>query len=204
MGAVFSGIVRAPMTSVLIIIEMTSGYSLILPLMIANMTAYGLARRRRPTSVYEALLEQDGIHLRDKAVMDALEGVKLGRIFVPGAPLVLFAQQGPAREMVRTAGAQKVYPVVDAVGKMVGLITDEELDMLRGEPDIDLLVNAADVMRPAVSVTAEDDLHTALELMLANGIGRLPVLDEEGKVLGLVDEAAIAKVYLRGRNSPAD
>jgi CIC family chloride channel protein len=63
MGAVFAGIVRAPMTSILIIFEMTGGYGLVLPLMIANMTAFALARHWRHTPVYEALLEQDGIYL---------------------------------------------------------------------------------------------------------------------------------------------
>ena len=63
MGAVFAGIIRAPMTSVLIIFEMTGSYGLVLPLMIANMSAYALARRWRPTPIYEALLEQDGVTL---------------------------------------------------------------------------------------------------------------------------------------------
>ena len=63
MGAVFAGIVRAPMTSILIIFEMTGGYGLVLPLMIANMSAFALARYWRHTPVYEALLEQDGIFL---------------------------------------------------------------------------------------------------------------------------------------------
>jgi CIC family chloride channel protein len=63
MGAVFAGTVRAPMTSILIIFEMTGGYGLVLPLMIANMSAFALARYWRPTSVYDALLEQDGIFL---------------------------------------------------------------------------------------------------------------------------------------------
>ncbi len=66
MGAVFAGIVRAPMTSILIIFEMTSGYGLVLPLMIANMSAFALARYWRHTSIYEALLEQDGIYLDPK------------------------------------------------------------------------------------------------------------------------------------------
>jgi len=68
MGAVFAGIVRAPMTSVLIIFEMTGGYGMVLPLMIANMSAFALARHWRHTPVYEALLEQDGIHLPHKSV----------------------------------------------------------------------------------------------------------------------------------------
>ncbi|MGD0912729.1 MAG: chloride channel protein [Terracidiphilus sp.] len=63
MGAVFAGVVRAPMTSVLIIFEMTGGYGLVLPLMIANMSAFALARTWRHTPIYEALLEQDGIFL---------------------------------------------------------------------------------------------------------------------------------------------
>jgi len=63
MGAAFAGIVRAPMTSVLIIFEMTGGYGLVLPLMIANMSAFALARHLRHTPIYEALLEQDGIYL---------------------------------------------------------------------------------------------------------------------------------------------
>ncbi len=63
MGAVFAGIVRAPMTSILIIFEMTGGYGLVLPLMIANMSAFALARQWRHTPVYDALLEQDGIFL---------------------------------------------------------------------------------------------------------------------------------------------
>lgn len=63
MGAVFAGIVRAPMTSVLIVFEMTGGYGLVLPLMIANMSAFALARHWRPLAVYDALLAQDGIIL---------------------------------------------------------------------------------------------------------------------------------------------
>jgi CIC family chloride channel protein len=63
MGAVFAGIVRAPMTSVLIVFEMTGGYGLVLPLMIANMSAFALARHWRHVPVYEALLAQDGIQL---------------------------------------------------------------------------------------------------------------------------------------------
>jgi CIC family chloride channel protein len=68
MGAVFAGTVRAPMTSILIIFEMTGGYGLVLPLMIANMSAFALARYWRHTPVYEALLEQDGIFLRHQSL----------------------------------------------------------------------------------------------------------------------------------------
>ena len=63
MGAVFAGIVRAPVTSIIIIFEMTNNYSIILPLMIANITSYVLATELSPTPIYDALLAQDGIQL---------------------------------------------------------------------------------------------------------------------------------------------
>jgi len=192
------------MTSVLIIIEMTSGYSLILPLMIANMTAYGLARQLRPTPIYEALLDQDGIHLRDKAVMDVLEGIQLAEVLVRDAPVITFAPAALAREIAGTPREQEVYPVIDASGQMVGVVTTEEIEMLREEPDLGLLVNAADVMRPPIAVKAGDDLHTALEMMLANGVRRLPVLDPGGRIEGFVDEAGIARAYLHGHTARTD
>jgi chloride channel protein, CIC family len=65
MGAVFAGVVRAPMTSVLIIFEMTRGYGLVLPMMIANMSAFALARHWRKVAIYDALLDQDGIDLHE-------------------------------------------------------------------------------------------------------------------------------------------
>lgn len=84
MGAVFAGIVRAPMTSVLIIFEMTGGYGLVLPLMIANMSAFALARHWRKVPVYEALLAQDGIHLHHEAA--PIEPAEAPEIHVPVLP----------------------------------------------------------------------------------------------------------------------
>src|SRR5258708_3914774 len=63
MGAVFAGIVRAPMTSVLMIFEMTQDYAVIVPLMIANLVSFFMASRLQREPIYEALAVQDGIHL---------------------------------------------------------------------------------------------------------------------------------------------
>src|SRR6202166_1883284 len=63
MGAVFVGIVRAPMTSVLMIFEMTQDYAVIVPLMIANLVSLFIASRLQQEPIYEALAVQDGIHL---------------------------------------------------------------------------------------------------------------------------------------------
>ncbi len=63
MGAVFAGVVRAPMTSVLMIFEMTQDYAVIVPLMIANLVSLFISSRLQRQPIYEALAVQDGIHL---------------------------------------------------------------------------------------------------------------------------------------------
>jgi CIC family chloride channel protein len=208
MGAVFAGIIRAPMTSVLIIIEMTGGYSLILPLMLANMTSYVLARHFRPIPIYEALLEQDGIHLGSKRATDEIERVRLQQFTTDVAQVRSLRLSDTADDVVkarREQPKQLVYPVADQVGKIVGIITPEEVAILSEEPDLHSLVNAADLMRPTVSVDIDDDLGFALQTMISNGLSQLPITDHSGRCVGFVTEADIAKAYLgmqRPRSMP--
>jgi CIC family chloride channel protein len=63
MGTAFAGIVRVPMTSVIMIFEVTRDYSIIVPLMISNLISFFISRRLQPEAIYEALSHQDGIHL---------------------------------------------------------------------------------------------------------------------------------------------
>jgi CIC family chloride channel protein len=63
MGALFAGIVRAPMTSVFMIFEITQDYEILVPLMVANLLSFMIARRFQPEPIYHALLHQDGVHL---------------------------------------------------------------------------------------------------------------------------------------------
>jgi CIC family chloride channel protein len=64
MGTLFAGIIRAPMTSVLMIFEITQDYQILVPLMLANMLSFLISRHYQHEPVYHALLGQDGIHLR--------------------------------------------------------------------------------------------------------------------------------------------
>ncbi len=69
MAALFAASVRAPLTSIVLIMEMTNGYSLILPLLTACLCAYGVADLLGDLPIYEALLERD----LEKEVDEALE-----------------------------------------------------------------------------------------------------------------------------------
>jgi CIC family chloride channel protein len=198
MGAVFSATIRAPMTSVLIIVEMTSGYSLILPLMIANMSAYVLARRWRPEPIYEALLAQDGIHLGDGTVLDTLQELKLAPLVRRRSAFVSFTPDADAATLldaVRADPRQQVFPVLGPDAKVVGLLLPEDLEAVTDAPAGSL--RASDVMRAPLTVRAEDDLRTAFELMRTEALREVPVLDAVGVVVGFIDEASIVEAFLR-------
>src|SRR5271156_6261750 len=63
MGTLFAGIIRAPMTSVVMIFETTQDYAVIVPLMISNLVSFFISSRLQREPIYEALARQDGIHL---------------------------------------------------------------------------------------------------------------------------------------------
>src|SRR6266571_4564162 len=63
MGAAFAGIIRTPLTSVIMIFEVTRDYTIIVPLMIANLIAYYISQKLQKEPIYEALAHQDGLHL---------------------------------------------------------------------------------------------------------------------------------------------
>src|SRR5262249_50064486 len=71
MGTLFAGIIRAPMTSVFMIFEITQDYQILVPLMVANMLSFVISRRYQPVPVYHALLHQDDVHLPSAATQGA-------------------------------------------------------------------------------------------------------------------------------------
>jgi CIC family chloride channel protein len=202
MGAMFAGVIRAPITSVLIIIEMTGGYSLILPLMIANMTAYVLARRFRPASIYEALLEQDGIKLQHPADPGPLRSALS---FASEAQPVALTPEMPAVEVLlrcSDSDGRHVYPVIDEERVLLGLLTQEQLGMLASDPELVAITTAFDLMRPPVFVRADDDLAQVIDKMLTSGLRELPITDDAGHLLGCIDDQSVAKAYQRQPGAP--
>lgn len=128
MGTAFAGIVRAPMTSVIMIFEITRDYSIIVPVMIANLLSYFISQRLQPEPVYEALLHQDGINL--PPAREHISGLTVEQAM--RAPAEVAA--GNERVADRLSGigrlhggvGQAVWPVVDD-GRFLGMITQQQL-----------------------------------------------------------------------------
>ncbi len=125
MGALFAGVIRAPVTSILIIFELTGDYNLILPIMLANLTSYAIASKLRQVPIYEALLLQDGINLRKFPILRPSQGwqsmpvssIMTNTVHTLQADMSL----ADAYEKIKDEGF-KVYPVVDEQMHYIGLV----------------------------------------------------------------------------------
>ncbi len=84
MAAFFTAVVRAPLTGIVLVVEMTGDYSLVLPLLVASLTAGGLADFARSRPIYEALLKRDLLRWQEKP--ELTETLLLELSVVPGAP----------------------------------------------------------------------------------------------------------------------
>ena len=107
MGTAFAGIVRVPLTSVIMIFEITRDYSIIVPLMIANLISYFISSRLQEEPIYEALQHQDGIHLPSGArAREAL--LMVGHAYRAGSAQTLRPARRSAGARVGGSGARGV------------------------------------------------------------------------------------------------
>jgi CIC family chloride channel protein len=182
MGAVFAGVIRAPITSVLIIFEMTGGYALVLPLMLANATAYLVARRFQSRGLYDALLDQDGIRLlHASTAATQLEGLRVAQAMTSSVQTI--AGESSVERTLDSIQQQEFssYPVVDGFGRCLGLTNLARLRRVVAEGGGGRPV--AELVRLKEYVYPEDALFRAVVRMNALGTRQLPVVEKEDQSL---------------------
>ncbi len=187
MGAVFAGIVRAPMTSVVMIFETTRDYTVIVPLMISNLVSFFISARLQRQSIYTALAFQDGIHL---PTADTLQQYRQHQVInaMRAATEILPAQitVREALERVRSS-TLTTWPVTDVPG-VVGVINlaTLEAEYTKGA-GTEFLSDLVDE-RSFPHVHKDQPLDLALERMGAAGLELLPVVSraDMNKLEGVV------------------
>lgn len=203
MGAVFAGVIRAPITSILIIFEMTGSYGLILPLMIANMTSYAFARRFRPVPVYEALLEQDSIFLphRSGSVKHALEQIRVGDAM--RTDVVTLADTLTVSDAVELVQAHELttFPILNSEFQCVGMITEmrlrRSLSEAKGLTKITFLADRTHTVYP------DHLLNRAVTRMNNASVRQLSVVErgDARRFLGIITMTDIVRVQAEAINA---
>jgi CIC family chloride channel protein len=189
MAAMFAAVARAPLTSILIVFEITQDYKLIWPLMLAVSLATLITDLLSPESVYTMPLIRKGIRLVSSSEVDVLDAVKVGDVMSWQDPLAPHMTLAEAREILELHGHHGAA-VLDQ-RKLIGILSMS--DILRVETG-----TVADAMtaRP-VTVTDGFPVSEALERMAALGVSRLPVVSEDDPthLVGMFRRGDVVKAY---------
>jgi CIC family chloride channel protein len=172
MGTAFAGIVRTPMTSVIMIFEMTRDYSIIVPLMISNLISFMISQWLQPEPIYEALALQEGVYLPTGESRDELAGIRVGQVMQIGQePLPVETIVRDADQALAKMG-RNAWPVGDSK-RLHGLITLREIEEASQWQQLGELISPDS---PFPYVHPDHPLSLALERMGAHGIDTVPVV----------------------------
>lgn len=198
MGSFFASVIRCPMTSIVIIWEMTGQYALILPLMAGNILAWLLASKMQPVPLYDALLLQDKINLKK---MPHYVGDQDWRnlpvsTIMTFDPVYVLADSSPEAMLRQIAdGGLKhhAYPVLDAGGRLTGMVTHHELEtsVNGGAATIRDLVGD----QTLVTLRPETSIRDVAQTLVMEDVLQAPVVSskDDRKVMGIVTLHDIAR-----------
>jgi CIC family chloride channel protein len=182
MGTAFAGIVRTPLTSVIMIFEMTRDYSIIVPLMISNLISFFVSYKLQPQPIYEALAHQEGVELPSIGDRELLGRLQVREGMLP----ISLEANSLIHDVIGSLGndGPATLPVVSE-GRLLGLVTRSELSTC---PPGKFVKDAIPADVPNVTIYADQPLSLALEKMGANGVDALPVVSrsDRSKFVGTI------------------
>jgi CIC family chloride channel protein len=205
MGTAFAGIIRTPLTSVIMIFELTRDYAIIVPLMISNLIAFYISLKLQHEPIYEALARQDGVHLPSSVARSPTRRLRVEQA-VQAAPIVLRPDMRLAAAADQTGGSSMdAWPVADEEG-LLGMITRQKLEgaITHGLSDkrvADVLGGSFPTRLPTAQefphLHLDHDLSLALERMGAAGVNLLPVVSRANlrELIGVVTLADVLRAY---------
>ena len=209
MAAVFSGGARAPMTAILILFELTRDYSIILPLMVAVVTATALSRAMMKDSIYSLKLRRRGIFLSESRQSPVLAAVPVGTAMRVGTPTL--PATAPAQALMEAFGTngsrQTAVILLDESGHIKAIATATDFThALENNIDLDA-ISALDIatQNPVIAYP-DESLDEAVRRMSLNSLRQLPVVSraDSGQLLGMLDRSNVFAAYAQQAYSAAD
>ena len=203
MGAAFAGIIRTPLTSVIMIFEITRDYTIIVPLMISNLIAFFISQKLQREPIYEALAHQDGLHLPTGPFRTTTALWVTSAIRTPPEPLTLEMKVDEASDLIDDSDLES-WPVTDEEGlvAMVKVIDIRNATIGSQRPvTIATILKRArnDGLHPGVipHVHSDQPLGLALARMGDTGHNVLPVVSRSNAkvIIGVVTLADVLHAY---------
>jgi CIC family chloride channel protein len=200
MGAILGGTMRSPFTGIVFAIELTHDVNMILPLIVAAVIAHTFTVLVLKRSILTEKVARRGFHLSREYSVDMLEVLFVREVM--RTRLIAFEGSSTLDDARRTlkdghaARGQHLYPVIDADGRLSGVITRKDMAAYRGEQ---ILTSAIARPNPVVAV-ADETLRNVVYRMAETGYTRMPVVDsrEGRRIVGMVSLEDL--LHARARN----
>jgi len=199
MAAVFGGAAHAPITSILIIFEMTGDYRIILPLMTSVVISTLVSNFISRETIYTLKLNRRGIDILTPRRPDPLAQIRVGDVMVREVvTLQDTLPLGAILECLRRHPFSS-FPVMDGNG-LVGILGYGELREVLTSESPEKTLTARDLMRTPPPISYPDDtLSDVTERFTSAGVGRLPVVsrDRPTVLLGVISHTDVLTAYQR-------
>lgn len=198
MGAVVAGTTHAPITSILILFELTDDYRIILPLMMACIVSIITARQLKRESIYTMKLVRQGIDVRAGKEVSILRSLLVKDFMVRN--LVSVSENLTLDNLfyLIKESTYSYFPVVNSREELVGIISLRDIRPVLMEESLMNLVIAKDIMsEDVITLTSDQNLYDAFVKFGSKGIDQLPVVDKENhkKVVGMLKRTDVMLAY---------
>lgn len=198
MAALVSGTTHGPLGAILILFEMTGNYRIILPLMIACIISSVLSGQLLKESIYTMKLIRRGVDIRAGKEVNVLKSIPVKEAMKNDVETVPETMSlGKLAEKIATSKYNS-FPVVNAGGKLVGVLSYLDYHDVLFDPELHNLVVAGELAtRSVVTVAEEDSLFTALGRITSKDFSILPVVGRDDPLLirGVVTRRDIMSAY---------
>ena len=198
MAGFFAGAAKTPISTIIMVSEMTGNYSLLLPALFVSSVSYIILQRY---SLYkqQMLNRAASPAHRGDFHLDILEDLKVGEVLTK-TQVVTFSEATPLGDILHKASEteQNYFPITNAKGQMRGIFSLNDIRAYLYEEALWQVAIAADFARTDVrKVTPRDDLTVVLRRMTERNLDELPVVseDESAKVIGLIRRKDVLDAY---------
>ena len=203
LGAMLSGTLRVPMTAIVFTVEETHDWNMLLPLLLGCVASYAISTLLLRRSILTEKVARRGYHVSSEYAIDPLELLYAREVM--RAPEVILVADGTVDEALRQMSGnasekQRLLPVVDEFGLLVGVLTRKHLAEKAQEaeaPGKTVEVREAVKSEP-VTAYADDPLRVVVNRMAEKGVTRMPVVERgNGRFVGLISLDDLLKARSR-------
>jgi CIC family chloride channel protein len=195
-AALFAGTARAPITCIVMIMEMTGDYIIILPLMIAVSSSFLVSSLLEPDSIDTRKLARKGLHIRQGSHIGALQTITVSEIMTKTpttlSPLMKTSQ---VLEIINKTHHTK-FPVIDDFNNVVGILIAEDIFREPSEDGHERTVQ--ELMNPDfLHLAPQCTMDSALKEMIKRDQGHAVIADSKDphKMVGYITKADVLKAY---------